>query len=204
MPARGSGVMFTLDPDTGFPDVVLVNGAFGLGEAVVQGQLDPDEFLIFKPTLRSGHRALLKKKIVRKTWKLMAGTRGMPERAEIPLDAQLTPSLTDAEVAGARSLRRGDRAALLEGGVAPGAHGHRMGQGRRRWPALHPPGATGDGAPGRAASGHRGLLLAPDAARERSSAVWPSASASERARHATSRAPVTSLRSGRARCSWRP
>src|SRR5512132_2631473 len=37
-----SGVMFTLDPDTGFPDVVLVNGAFGLGEAVVQGQLDPD------------------------------------------------------------------------------------------------------------------------------------------------------------------
>ena len=92
-----SGVMFTLDPDTGFPDVVLVNGAFGLGEAVVQGQLDPDEFLIFKPTLRSGHRALLKKKIVRKTWKLMAGARGMLERAEIPLDAQLTPSLTDAE-----------------------------------------------------------------------------------------------------------
>jgi pyruvate,water dikinase len=45
---RGSsGVLFTLDPDSGFPDVVLVNGAFGLGEAVVQGQLDPDEFWIF-------------------------------------------------------------------------------------------------------------------------------------------------------------
>ena len=92
-----SGVMFTLDPDTGFPDVVLVNGAFGLGEAVVQGQLDPDEFLIFKPTLRSGHRALLKRKIVRKTWKLTMGARGEPERTEIPADAQLTPSLTDAE-----------------------------------------------------------------------------------------------------------
>jgi pyruvate,water dikinase len=52
---RGSsGVMFTLDPDSGFPNVVLVNAAFGLGEAVVQGQLDPDEFWIFKPTLQAG------------------------------------------------------------------------------------------------------------------------------------------------------
>ena len=91
-----SGVMFTLDPDTGFPDVVLVNGAFGLGEAVVQGQLDPDEFLIFKPTLRSGHRALLKRKIVRKTWKLRMGARGEPERTEIPAATQLMPSPTSA------------------------------------------------------------------------------------------------------------
>ena len=92
-----SGVMFTLDPDSGFPDVVLINGAFGLGEAVVQGQLDPDEFLIFKPTLRTGHQALLRRKIVRKTWKLIAGGGGQTERAEVPVEAQLLASLTDSE-----------------------------------------------------------------------------------------------------------
>jgi pyruvate,water dikinase len=93
-----SGVMFTLDPDTGFPDVVLVNGAFGLGEAVVQGQLDPDEFLLFKPVLRAGRPALLKRRIVRKTWKLAMGGDGVPERRDIPPDRQLAPSLTDVEV----------------------------------------------------------------------------------------------------------
>jgi pyruvate,water dikinase len=92
-----SGVMFTLDPDTGFPDVVLINGAFGLGEAIVQGQLDPDEFLLFKPMLRAGRRALLKRRIVRKTWKLAMAAGGAPERQEIPPEAQLAPSLTDAE-----------------------------------------------------------------------------------------------------------
>ena len=92
-----SGVMFTLDPDSGFQDVVLINGAFGLGEAVVQGQLDPDEFLIFKPTLRTGHQALLRRKIVRKTWKLIAGVGGQTERAEVSVEAQLLASLTDSE-----------------------------------------------------------------------------------------------------------
>jgi pyruvate, water dikinase len=73
-----SGVMFTLDPDSGFREVVLINGAFGLGEAVVQGQLDPDELWIFKPTLRSGYQSLLKRKIARKTWKLVMGAGGQP------------------------------------------------------------------------------------------------------------------------------
>ena len=91
-----SGVMFTLDPDSGFRDVVLINGAFGLGEAVVQGQLDPDEFWIFKPTLRTGHQALLKRKIARKTWKLVSGSGG-PERAELPVEVQVTASLSDEE-----------------------------------------------------------------------------------------------------------
>ena len=92
-----SGVMFTLDPDSGFRDVVLINGAFGLGEAVVQGQLDPDEFWIFKPTLRTGHQPLLKRKIARKTWKLVMGASGQPEHAEVPAEAQLTASLSDSE-----------------------------------------------------------------------------------------------------------
>ncbi len=92
-----SGVMFTLDPDSGFRGVVLVNAAFGLGEAVVQGQLDPDEFWIFKPTLRTGHHALLKRKIVRKTWKLVMGADGQPERVPVPEEAQRSASLSDQE-----------------------------------------------------------------------------------------------------------
>jgi pyruvate,water dikinase len=92
-----SGVMFTLDPDSGFPDVVLINAAFGMGEAVVQGQLDPDEFLVFKPTLRTGHRALLRRKIVRKTWKLASGAGDRAERVEVPREAQPSPSLADDE-----------------------------------------------------------------------------------------------------------
>ena len=70
--------MFTLDPDTGFPDVVLVNGAFGLGEAVVQGQLDPDEFSSSSRRFGAAIAALLKRKIVRKTWKLTAGRGESP------------------------------------------------------------------------------------------------------------------------------
>jgi pyruvate,water dikinase len=92
-----SGVMFTLDPDSGFRDVVLINAAFGLGEAVVQGQLDPDEFWLFKPTLRTGHQSRLKRKIARKTWKLVMGAGGQPERAEVPMEEQLTSSLCDNE-----------------------------------------------------------------------------------------------------------
>ncbi|HEU5190087.1 MAG TPA: phosphoenolpyruvate synthase, partial [Methylomirabilota bacterium] len=92
-----SGVVFTLDPDSGFREVILVNGAFGLGEAVVQGQLDPDEFWIFKPTLRTGHRALLKRKIALKTWKLALGADGKPERVAVPREAQAAASLTEGE-----------------------------------------------------------------------------------------------------------
>ena len=49
-----SGVMFTLDTETGFRDVVLINAAYGLGENVVQGSVNPDEFYVFKPTLKQG------------------------------------------------------------------------------------------------------------------------------------------------------
>jgi len=92
-----SGVVFTLDPDTGFSGVVLVNAAFGLGEAIVQGQLDPDEFLIFKPTLRSGHDALLRKRIAAKTWKLGVGPDGRPERAALSPNQQDVASLSEGE-----------------------------------------------------------------------------------------------------------
>ena len=54
-----SGVIFTLDTETGFRDVVFVTSAYGLGENVVQGRVAPDEFYVFKPTLRQGYRPLI-------------------------------------------------------------------------------------------------------------------------------------------------
>ncbi|HEX7439025.1 MAG TPA: phosphoenolpyruvate synthase [Caldimonas sp.] len=58
-----SGVIFTLDTESGFRDAVFITGAYGLGENVVQGTVDPDEFYVFKPTFRQGHRAVLKRKL---------------------------------------------------------------------------------------------------------------------------------------------
>ncbi len=55
------GVMFSLDTETGFRDVVFITGAYGLGENVVQGAVDPDEFYVLKPTFAAGHRAVLRR-----------------------------------------------------------------------------------------------------------------------------------------------
>ena len=58
---ESSGVMFSLDTESGFSDVVFITGAFGLGENVVQGAVDPDEFYVHKPTFEQGHRAVLRR-----------------------------------------------------------------------------------------------------------------------------------------------
>src|SRR5579863_5366905 len=55
-----AGVMFTLDTDSGFRDVVFITAAYGLGETVVQGAVNPDEFYVYKPALRAGHRSVLR------------------------------------------------------------------------------------------------------------------------------------------------
>jgi pyruvate,water dikinase len=75
-----SGVMFTLDTETGFRDVVLINGAYGLGEPIVQGSITPDEYCVFKPTLKMGYRPILQKTLGSKEFKLVydeGGTRGV-------------------------------------------------------------------------------------------------------------------------------
>jgi pyruvate,water dikinase len=84
-----SGVIFTLDTETGFRDAVFITGAYGLGENVVQGTVDPDEFYVFKPTLRQGHRAVLRRKLggkeIRMVYAHAAGrvtTRNIPTPAE--------------------------------------------------------------------------------------------------------------------------
>jgi pyruvate,water dikinase len=69
-----SGVMFTLDTETGFRDVVLVNAAYGLGETVVQGSVNPDEFYVFKPTLTEGRRPIIRRKLGEKKIKLIYGS----------------------------------------------------------------------------------------------------------------------------------
>jgi pyruvate,water dikinase len=71
-----SGVIFTLDTESGFRDVVFVTGAYGLGENVVQGAVDPDEFYVFKPTFRNGHRSVLRRLRGEKQLKMVYGRPG--------------------------------------------------------------------------------------------------------------------------------
>ncbi len=66
-----SGVMFTLDTESGFRDVVFITGAYGLGENVVQGAVDPDEFYVHKPSLAAGHRAVLRRLLGDKAVKMV-------------------------------------------------------------------------------------------------------------------------------------
>jgi pyruvate,water dikinase len=58
-----SGVAFSLDTESGFKDVVVINGSYGLGEMIVQGSISPDEFIVFKPTLKNGYSAIIEKKM---------------------------------------------------------------------------------------------------------------------------------------------
>jgi pyruvate,water dikinase len=71
-----SGVMFTLDTETGFRDVVLINASYGLGENVVQGAVNPDECYLFKPTLARGFRPVLRKVVGSKEFKLVYDSGG--------------------------------------------------------------------------------------------------------------------------------
>jgi pyruvate,water dikinase len=66
-----SGVMFTVDTESGFDGAVFITSAYGLGEAVVQGAVSPDEFYVFKPTLREGHRSILRRSLGEKAVKMM-------------------------------------------------------------------------------------------------------------------------------------
>jgi pyruvate,water dikinase len=102
-----SGVIFTLDTESGFRDVVLITGAYGLGENVVQGTVDPDEFYVFKPTLRLGHRSVLRRKLggkeIRMVYSQSAGretTRNVPtpreDRLRFCIDDDEVLTLADA------------------------------------------------------------------------------------------------------------
>ncbi|MDP7322944.1 MAG: phosphoenolpyruvate synthase [Candidatus Woesearchaeota archaeon] len=66
-----SGVMFSIDTETGFKDAVLIEGAYGLGENVVQGNVNPDQFYVFKPTLKKGFKSIISKKLGSKNMKMI-------------------------------------------------------------------------------------------------------------------------------------
>ena len=66
-----SGVMFSIDSETGFKDVVFINAAYGLGENIVQGTIGPDSFYVHKPTFKKGHRAVLKRRLGDKALKMI-------------------------------------------------------------------------------------------------------------------------------------
>ncbi len=75
-----SGVMFTLDTDSGFRDVVFITASYGLGETVVQGAVNPDEFYVYKPTLRAGKQAILRRNLGGKAIKMVYAPAGSAER----------------------------------------------------------------------------------------------------------------------------
>jgi pyruvate,water dikinase len=97
-----SGVMFTMDTESGFTDAVFITSSYGLGEAVVQGAVNPDEFYVYKPALRGGRPAILKRGVGGKATKMV-----YTDQAEVGLTTQFIDvdsaersrlSLTDAEV----------------------------------------------------------------------------------------------------------
>ncbi len=96
-----SGVIFTLDTETGFRDVVFITGAYGLGENIVQGQVNPDEFYVFKPTFRQGFKPIIKKKVGSKEIKMIYGrgdSKVLTRNIEVPEADRLRFCLSDEEV----------------------------------------------------------------------------------------------------------
>jgi pyruvate,water dikinase len=83
-----SGVMFTLDTESGFRDVVVINGAWGLGEAIVQGMATPDEWVVFKPTLKTGARPIVSRRLGSKEVKMVYGLDGRGTRTREVVEAQ--------------------------------------------------------------------------------------------------------------------
>jgi pyruvate, water dikinase len=95
-----SGVMFSIDTESGFKDVALITAAYGLGENVVQGSVNPDEYFVFKPTLKTGHRPILKKRLGSKEIKLVYSSHSSEQTKNIPVPIEESQqfALTDDEI----------------------------------------------------------------------------------------------------------
>lgn len=95
-----SGVMFSIDTETGFKEVALVTASYGLGENVVQGSVNPDEYLVFKPTLKKGHRAIVRKRLGTKEIKMIYDDGGSKLTRNVPVKPvqRDTFAITDEEV----------------------------------------------------------------------------------------------------------
>ncbi|CCE01789.1 phosphoenolpyruvate synthase [Bradyrhizobium sp. STM 3809] len=97
-----SGVMFSLDTESGFRDVAFITGVYGLGETIVQGAVDPDEFYVHKPTFAAGFRSVLSRRLGAKARRMVyakAGARGTTTRIEAtPPAARATFCIDDRDV----------------------------------------------------------------------------------------------------------
>ncbi|HUV02793.1 MAG TPA: phosphoenolpyruvate synthase [Desulfobacteria bacterium] len=92
-----AGVMFSIDPESGFGNAVYITGAYGLGENVVQGTVNPDQFYVFKPTLKNDFRPIVEKKLGTKRQKLVYKETGT-EQKEVTKEEQQRFVLSDDEV----------------------------------------------------------------------------------------------------------
>jgi phosphoenolpyruvate synthase len=97
-----SGVMFTLDTDSGFRDVVFITASYGLGETVVQGAVNPDEFYVYKPSLRSGHQPILRRTLGAKAIKMVYATADQAHKrvltVDVPEAERMRFCLADADI----------------------------------------------------------------------------------------------------------
>ena len=94
-----AGVMFTLDTESGFRDVVLINGSWGLGEMIVKGRVVPDEFIVFKPTLKQGFAPIISRILGTKKRKLIYGSNSEnTKQVAVPLKDQNRFVISEEEV----------------------------------------------------------------------------------------------------------
>jgi len=93
-----SGVIFTMDTESGFSNVVLINSIYGLGEQIVKGKITPDEFYVFKPTLKQGYKSIIIKNIGRKEKKYIYAEGEGWKEVVVPKKDQLKFSLNDEEI----------------------------------------------------------------------------------------------------------
>jgi pyruvate,water dikinase len=95
-----SGVMFSIDTETGFKNAALITAAYGLGENVVQGAVNPDEYLVFKPTLKDGYTPILEKRLGTKAIKMVYDVGGskLTKNVEVPEPERQKFCISDAEI----------------------------------------------------------------------------------------------------------
>ena len=98
---KGSaGIGFSLEPESGFRDIIHITGVWGLGENIVQGAVTPDEFYVFKPTLKAGKQAIIQKKLGEKALTMVysSGTDDPTKNIDTPIEKREQFTLSDAEV----------------------------------------------------------------------------------------------------------
>ena len=95
-----SGVMFSIDTESGFKDAVFITSIYGLGENIVQGAVNPDEFYVHKPTLKKGYKSIISKKLGNKKIRMIYGLKYLKQVKNIPVpeDKQKEFSITDDEI----------------------------------------------------------------------------------------------------------